>query len=749
MMHTSIFQKIRNSFSFFGVSFFCILLAVLFVPLVYLPIFRDAFEIPKEIVLYTILSLVFILTLFEIIKNRTFFYKRTVLDKPFLFFGAAGLVATIFSKNPSVSFWGRPDTFVFHFFALFLFLVWSWLLIQKIKSETVFRVVTFTFLLSGTIACVYFLWQKVNIVAHLNSVFGVYALTIFVLSLGLLIARGKKQILMSLLCAAAVLSSLWVIVRLDFQIIWVLLTVAMGLLFLLGMAFWGGVRKTVLAGVFIVFLFSLIHVLVPGFLHLGIALPNEITLTPNISRTIVENTLTSHTKNFLFGSGPGTFVYDFSLFRPQVLNNNGYFWGVRFDAPWSSIFSLVSEFGFIGTIGLLLIILLILGSVLSAVLHIRSTFWQRAKFFIERVTATDFSFEYFVFMIVWIVLTVGIGVSVYNFALWFVWWTLLSMVVVGLAYIQPSLVHEHEKSFDINPQYIFVFSFFFLLLSSFAVVGGVLWGKIAVSEYFVFQSQKNPNNAIEFLTAADLYRPNSSDILLLLSRTHLEQSQQLVSSSPEQSARALSQAIDFARRARDLDPENIRVYEILSTAYLQSIPYTSEASLPQSLVWTTDALNHALSLEPTNPGFHSQMGILQEFSGQLDAAKSSYENAIALKPDFTEGYFDLSHLYEKQNDLDHAIDVYEQYRSFDARNADVLYELGRLYYNRKKEGDDKKAEKIWFLALEIHPNSSNTLYSLGLLYERRGERPLAKEYFQKVKVLNPENKDIDRKLQAL
>lgn len=751
MTHHPIFQKLRNSFSFFGFSFFCILLTILLIPLLYLPMFRDGFDLPKEILLYTTLSLIFILSLFEIIKTKTFFYKRTVLDKPFLFLAGVGLISTIFSKSSSLSFWGRGDTFVFHFFALFLFLAWSWFLIQKIKSEKLFRVATVVFLLSGTIASLFFLIQKVNVVANLNSIFGIYAVTLLTLSLGALIPQGKKLTVLSFVSLLCALSSSGVIYFLNFQVVWVFVCIATALLFLIGMAFWGGIRKTMLGLVFFLFLFSLIRVLLPGFLDFGRALPTEVNLSPGLSKTIVESALTSDTKNFLFGSGPGTFVYDFSLFRPQSLNQNSYFWSVRFDAPWSSLFSWVSEFGFVGTVGLLLIFLLILGSILSAILHIRSTFWKRAKFLMEKITFSDFRFEYFVFMIAWILLTVGICVSVYTFALWFVWWTMLSFVVVGLSYIQPSLVREHEKTFEINPQYIFVFSFFFLLMSSATVVGGVLWGKVVMSEYLVFQAQKEPARAEILFQSALLYQPQSSDILLLLARNYLEESIQLSSTNAEESARLLSRAIDFARQARDVDPNTVRVYEVLSRAYLQTLPYTSELSRQQSLVWATDAINHAFALEPTNPTFYSQMGMLQEFSGQLDAAKLSYQDAIRMKPDYPEGYFELSRLYEKQNDLNHAIDTYEQYLSFDRKNADVLYELGRLYYNRKTVGDEAKAEALWLSALEIAPNSSNTLYSLGLLYERHGggERVLAKEYFKKVKALNPDNQDVDKKLQSL
>lgn len=749
-------QTLKKPSIFSWLSRACILLTLFFLPLIFFPFLRGGFDLPKEIFLYISLSIIFILSLFEILQARSIKQRRTLFDRPFLFLLGAAILSTILSLNSSISFWGRTDTFILHLFAFFLFLAWSWFLIQKIQSEKFFSQAIHVLLISGSFACLFFLLsefsffhqllnsQFFNPVAKLSSVFGIYVVTLFTLSLGMLLLKSRKHIFSHILSFITVIVSGIVFVRLDFQVLWVLFCISMGLLFLLGMAFWGKIRKTLIATVFGLFLFSLFHLMVPHLFHLGRSLPTEINLNPSISKTIVESSLTQNTKNFLFGSGPGTFVYDFSLFRPAVMNEDPYFWGVRFDAPWSSLFSFLSEFGFLGTIAFFLIVLLVLGSIFSAFLHIRSTLWKKAKFFVH-----DIRFEYFVCMVGWIILTVGFFISVFNFALWFIWWTLLSFVIIGLSYIQPSLVHNKEKTIEINPQYIFVFSFFFLLLSGATVVGGVMWWKIFAAEKLVSTAEGSAQKSEPILLQALGYRPHSSQYGLLLARNYFDASLSVAQQNPTEAARFLSQAIDFARLAKETDPHNVRVFEILSSSYLQTLPYISERSFAQSLLYTTDALEQALRLEPTNPIFHSQMGFLQEFSGQLDLAKKSYEQAIALKSNYVQGYFDLSRFYEKQNDIDSALQVYEDYLTKDNQNPDIFYELGRLYYNRKQSGDEERAENFWIQAVALQPRSSNALYSLGLLYERRGQNSLAKEYFLQVLELNPENKDIERKIESL
>jgi len=754
-MFTALIQKLRNESFFSVLSLWCIFLTLLLLPLIFTSSVRGAFDLPKEIFLYTALSVIFILTLFEIIRSRTLRQKRTVLDWTFIVLAASAFLSTVLSLSPTLSFWGRPDTFVLHFFGIFLLLLWSWFLIQKISSEERFRQAIVLFLLSGTVASIFFLLsefpffsrvigtQVINPVAKLSSVFGMYVVIIFTTALGMLFSRGKNLLLTLFLGGAAVISCL-TLVRLDFYVLWVLVCIGMGLLFLLGMAFWGKVRKTVVGVTFFLFLFALLHVLLPKALHFGRALPAEINLNSEISQTIVEETLTSNIRNFLFGSGPGTFVYDFSLFRPALMNEDAYFWGVRFDAPWNSIFAWSAESGFLGTIALFVIVLLMLGLVLSAILHIRTTVWKNTAFGLNPTRI-----EYFVFMIGWILLTIGLFVGVFSFALWFIWWTLVSFVVIGLSYIQPTLVREQQKTFEINPQYIFVFSFFFLLLSAVTVAGGVLWGKIFVAEKIVYGAQGISEQSRTRLHRALEYQPGSSDYAVLLARNYFDASLTLANTSPSEAAQMLSAALDFSRLAHESDPENVRTAELLSSAYLQTVPYIDERSRGQFLVHALDAVNTALRLEPTNPIFHSERGVLHELMGQFDLAKKSYEQAILLKSNYAQGYFDLSRLAEKQNDVDGAITVYERYLTRDKKNPEIWYELGRLYYNRKQSGDEQKAEEMWLQAVDLQPDLSNALYSLGLLYERRGDRSLAKDYFQRVQALNPENKDVQKKLQTL
>ena len=99
--------------------------------------------------------------------------------------------------------------------------------------------------------------------------------------------------------------------------------------------------------------------------------------------------------------------------------------------------------------------------------------------------------------------------------------------------------------------------------------------------------------------------------------------------------------------------------------------------------------------------------------------------------------------------MDKAIEIYRNLLPLGASNSEILFNFGRLLYNRGRSDDKDDAEKLWLEAVRIQPNYSNALYSLGLLYESQGNKTAALEYYYKVKDLNPDNKDITAKIRSL
>lgn len=740
-------------FEFFALALF--FGGLFFVPILYIPQMSSNLHLPKEIFFYCIIGGILLFSFLSLLQKKTTRIHRTFIDIPLVSLFVCAVLSTIFSLSFSKSLWGQNDTFSLHLFGLLLFLIWSWYILQTINTQQYLRSTMRTLLLSGVVAQIYFwindltLFRKfihfdlINPVDSFNSIFGIFVAVILVLSISELLPKGKNYLASQVFSFMTALLSFATLLRLNITFAWVLLAFGVGALFLLGILLFSSIRKITHAGIFLVFVFSLVVSLTNSLSFVSKKLPAEISLSPRLSWNIVEESFFSGTKQFLFGVGPSNFVYTFSQFRPAILNTDSFFWSLRFDSPHNSVFLWMTEFGFLGTVNFLLIILIVFGCILSIFLHIRENLRQKVQSFLfEKAVLQDPSIIYLVFLIVFCMLTLGLFLSVYHFSLWFLWWTFLALSILVMSRIQPTLMRYKDHTFSIAPHHLFVISFVFLLFVCLWVTGGVVYGKKLFAEY-TLSSVSSPAFQEQALLEAIAYDPDSSDYHLLLSKYYLQQALQSSDMSSGTKVRALSLSLEEAVIAKDLDPNNVAVWEVLSTGYMNSLSLT-----PSAFRYAVDSVEMSKRLEPSNPIFYSQFGFLSEWNKEFDLAEKNYQTALLLKPDYLQAVFDLSNLYENQNMFEKAIAVYTKALVV-TKEPSLYFELGRMYFNKRAPGDDEKALEAWRKALELKPDYSDVLYSLGLLAERKGEKSIARKYFEQVKKLNPKNEDIDKKLKSL
>jgi len=81
------------------------------------------------------------------------------------------------------------------------------------------------------------------------------------------------------------------------------------------------------------------------------SLPQEVVLDKKTAFEITKDSLKAKP---ILGSGPATFSYDFSLFRPETFNQNQY-WAIRFDKAGSEVMERIATTGILGFISWLII----------------------------------------------------------------------------------------------------------------------------------------------------------------------------------------------------------------------------------------------------------------------------------------------------------------------------------------------------------------------------------------------------------
>jgi tetratricopeptide (TPR) repeat protein len=418
---------------------------------------------------------------------------------------------------------------------------------------------------------------------------------------------------------------------------------------------------------------------------------------------------------------------------------------------------MIPETGILGFLSLVFLALFHMGAVAAAWVRSRSEQWEERFLAVDEagsVIAGEASspkrLGVFIIAAAWGVATAGLAVSFYTVALWWLWWWLLAAGVFGLALFSADLIRERTVLLAVSPQYSLALSFAMILLLSIVVFCGTYATRFYLAEVSYTNAVRvgNINDQERHINRALAYRSASVEYRLALASLYFERAKleadKGASASPEAVAEQLAAAVGEARRAADADPHNVETWETLSLMYLNARALAADAN-----EWARDATNRALALEPTNPVLSWRLGAVEEFASNSDEAEKLYKRAIELKPDYVAAYVSLSQLYEAQNALDAAILAYEPIASVVENDAELLFNLGRLFYNRNGAEDMDRAEAILLHAVELQPQYSNALYSLGLVYERRGDRANARKYYERVRALNPDNPDILKKLRQL
>lgn len=745
------------------VSFVFIILSVLL-----LPIFLDRslinfYIIPKQYVLGACTLVMLLLWSVKMVITRKLTYRKSILDWPLLLLLGLGLVASVFSVNIYDSFWGRGEYFVLNFVFLFFSVLYYVLLINQIDSRARWQWVLNTLVLVGGITIALFIIKSMfnpgwlnawwgsaiwNSVDPSNSVFGLWMVVIFVLSAGQLI---KKELSAgnSVFNFLVALLSLVGLTFLGFNFLWWVVLAGLVLLLFLGVSFIKEARLWWLSVLFAVLVMTAIFIIFGPPKSFQSSVPTEISLGVRPSWDFTSSAVLSGVKNFLVGTGLGTFNVDFSRFRSVNFNMDSVAWSLRFSQPFNSFFAFLAEGGLLSTLVLMFIFLFVLGHVFFVWYKMRLEGMLRSLTLDLAWKKNDIRLDVFLVVIAWVILSAGLFVVFYGPVMWWLWWLLLALSISGVSFINQNIISVKEWEMEETPQYSLSFSFLMIVVIA-AVIMITIWGARFYSaeiSYAAAARSSDVKTAERNLVAAISRRDSVDNYHALLAQAYLLEAGNL-SKVDKPDAQAIStlvaQAVNEAKRATDLSPNSVAIWENLATMY-----ENAAMLVPEARDWVTKSLLKAKELEPSNPILAWRLGNNYSILNKWEDASKSYQEAISLKPDYVGAYVSLANVYEQNKQLDKAIDLYKIILPRVSNQVDLLYNFGRLLYNRNAVNDRADAEKLWLRAVGIEPKYSNALYSLGLLYEGRGDKATALQYYYKVKDLNPDNKDIVTKIKSL
>lgn len=468
-------------------------------------------------------------------------------------------------------------------------------------------------------------------------------------------------------------------------------------------------------------------------------LPPEIM--PNLKSTwdIAYQTISQNVKNFVFGSGPATLQYQYSLFNSPEINKTP-FWNLRFTQGFNSVLSHLTNWGVAGTLVFLIFIAL-------AIIQIFRQF---------KNNSTN---EWFIGISSGIIyLTITLFFYNQNIILYFTLFFLIGLF--------NSLFNEDKRTIKLKPLTsiysiliiaLVIISLIFIYLKDQKYYGSILFKKAVDA----INQQSNLDAGQQLFARAVKLDPRNDAYLREESLAYLIKIGEIISNSDskkeneiqQQVGSLLSKSIESAKKATLVNSLNGQNLMNLGRVYENAIPITKNA-----LENATKYYSEAANLEPNNPTIYFNIGrsYVSEAAkierqavadSKIDINKlyqdavASLEKAINLKPDYAEPHFLIVQIFKKQGKTNELLKKLENIKSLSPKNPGLLFQIGLIHFQ-----DDRinQAEKEFSNAVAIAPNYSNARYFLGLIYDNKNNKTKALNEFKKIKALNPENNDVKK-----
>ncbi len=746
---TSLLEKISKG---------AIIAAVFLIPIFFLPWTANVLDFNKQALLIVLVFVsLFALLLKSLIKG-SFSFNPTSFNIPVIILFLIMVFSTVFSMWRYGSFWGWPLDATNGLLTLLCLVLFYFLVVNIFQKKEEIFFLLLSLVSGGFLAALFgelqifskFIFplaftksSSFNTIGTVNS-FGIFlaALLPIIIALIFVLKGNLKYVL-----GAMGVTVFFGIFLVNFWAVWIALLVGMAgvLVFAITRARQIDTRWLILPMLVLVvsLLFGLFRIPISGLPANNLEVGPSARATLDISSQVLK-------ERPLLGSGPGTFLYDFSQYKSLDLNQT-LFWNIRFARGFSDIFE------GLGTLGIL--------GVISILFFIGSLIYFGVKYLGPRAqTEIDFSWT-LALGIFGSFLAVVTGKFLYpsSLAVDFLFWLFASVFIV--------LISQNIKTWKLEPSspVTIGLSFVFVLVLIFGIGLFYLEGQRYSDEVrYAFGltalNQGNTQKALDSISKAALPNSPQENYWRDLSQAYLIRINEILAQkdlTQDQKSQLVTtlvgNTINAAKIATDVNSNNVANWSNRGFVYRNLIGIVGGVD-----EWAVTSYETAEKLEPTNPFLPTELGRVylvmadllsqqtgkaQEMALDLQKARESFEKAISLKSDYAPAHFQIAMIDVREGKTREAIDKLEATKLVAApRDTGLAFQLGLLYYN-DSQFDKAKAE--FENAVSWNENYSNARYFLGLVYDRQGQKTKAIEQFEKIVSLNPDNQDVAKILANL
>lgn len=753
-------QSVENSWLavriFEKISKISIYLSVFLLPLWFLPWTASSLDFNKQALFLVLVFTAIVCWLIKTLLSGKLELNLTLLNIPVIILILVYAASTIFSLSRYGSFWGFPLDVSSGFLTLIGFALLYFLIANIfLKKEEIFWLI-FILISSGFLAAVFGFLQlfgkfllpwdftkvnSFNTIGTLNSL-GIFLAILLPLTIALMFTTRR---LIFWFLAASSLLFLLELIFINFWLAWLVLVVGSSFLLVFSILNFRETKKFSLISLLMVFLviglfFVVFRISLPG----SPAIPTEISPSWQAEFNIIRSVLR---ESPLLGTGPGTFVYNYSKFKTKDLNQTA-FWDLRLERGASEIFDKLITTGLLGILATaaLFLIFLLMGF----------------KYLKEKISVAGKKTELFFGVFSGLLATV-LSQFLYptNLSLTLVFW--VSLASFGVIFQE----ERRSKSLKLSPPRILFFSFVLVLTLIFGFGLLFIGGQKYLAEVKYLQGFKawqsgQTELAIEKISQASNLNPNLdsywrdiSQLYLVKLNEALERGDLASEETAEKVQFFAKNSMNSAKKATDLNPADTANWSVAGFIYQNMIglaPGVEDRAL--------SFYQKATELEPTNPYFFAEMGRVylakSDLSAQqnketekaenLKTAKDYFEKSLGLKQDYALAHFQIALIYIREGKIKEAIDRLEALKLTAPSDAGLAFQLGIIYYNNNQyEAAKRELER----AVKLDENYSNARYFLGLVYDKEENKKEAILQFEKVERLNPDNEEIKKILSNL
>lgn len=396
-------------------------------------------------------------------------------------------------------------------------------------------------------------------------------------------------------------------------------------------------------------------------------------------------------KSLLLGSGFGTYLNDFTQFKPAQYNTNPTLWAFTFFRSSSFVLELLATTGLLGVAAFAFIVLRVVK---------QKTFFLPLILAILAAVALPFSFTlvalFFVLLALFAVVCIHNSPNKYGESEMY-----LVAFKKGLLAVTPETdkvsQSPAEKKFSkILPIFFTLLMLVLIGLPLYFVTRFVL-SDLIFQRSLVAASQNDGIATYELQAASintfpyrDIYYRSFSQTNLALANALAVNTQGASPSADTQKniLTLIQQSINAGRTAVTVSPMTSFNWNNLSSVYRSLIGFGENADQ-----FTILTLNQAIALDPNNPQQYIDLGGVYYQLGQYDEAIRQFQIAINLKQDYANAYYNLGHALEEKGEYAQALSAYNVVKQLVADNQDNVKKIEEdiANLNKRAEGGQQAA----------------------------------------------------------